>query len=121
LTIPDIVNAISAQNQLSPAGQIGGPPASAGTEYTYTVRTQGRLLNEEEFADIILRTQADGSQIRLKDVARLELGTMLYNAVGRHDGKPAAVIAIYQSPGSNALDVANKIKTQMETLAARFP
>src|SRR6478672_1536755 len=106
LTIPDIANAISQQNQLTPSGQIGGPPAAPGTEYTYTVRTQGRLLDETEFGDIILRTAPDGSQVRLRDVARLELGTMLYNALGRHDSRPAAVIAIYQIPGSNALDVA---------------
>src|SRR6187399_1467065 len=86
LTIPDIANAISQQNQLSPAGQIGGAPATPGTEYTYTVRTQGRLLSAEEFGDIILRTLPDGSEVRIKDVARIELGTMLYNAVGRHDG-----------------------------------
>src|SRR4051794_27293388 len=121
LTIPDIANAIAQQNQLSPAGQIGGPPAAAGTEYTYTVRTQGRLLTEEEFGDIILRTAADGSQIRLRDVARLELGTMLYNAIGRHDSQPAAVIAIYQVPGSNALDVATKIRTTLDDLSKRFP
>src|SRR6187551_853984 len=111
ITIPDIVNAINQQNQLSPAGQIGGAPAASGTEYTYTVRTQGRLLDEEQFGSIILRTNPDGSQVRLKDVARLELGTMLYNSIGRHDSGPAAVIAVYQVPGSNALDVANKIKT----------
>src|SRR4051794_8502899 len=121
ITVPDIANAISQQNQLSPAGQIGGPPAASGTEYTYTVRTQGRLLNEEEFGDIILRTAADGSQVRLKDVARLELGTMLYNAVGRHNSQPAAVIAIYQVPGSNALDVATKIRTTLDDLSKRFP
>jgi len=121
LTVTDIVNAITQQNQLSPAGQIGGPPAAAGTEYTYTVKTQGRLLDEQEFGDIILRTMPDGSQVRLKDVARLELGTMLYNAIGRHDGHPAAVLAIYQIPGSNALDVANKIKATMADLSTRFP
>src|SRR3954462_2155694 len=121
ITIPDIATAISQQNQLTPAGQIGGPPAAAGTEYTYTVKTQGRLLNEEEFGDIILRTAADGSQVKLKDVARLELGTMLYNAVGRYNSQPAAVIAIYQVPGSNALDVANKIKTTLDDLSKRFP
>src|SRR5438477_361259 len=93
LTVPDIANAISQQNQLTPAGQIGGPPAAKGTEYTYTVRTQGRLLDEQEFGDILLRTLPDGSQVRLKDVARLELGTMLYNSVGRHNAKPSAVIA----------------------------
>src|SRR4029078_9306973 len=67
LTVPDIANTIAQQNQLSPAGQIGGPPASPGTEYTYTVRTQGRLLDEQGFGDIVLRTEPDGSQIRLKD------------------------------------------------------
>jgi HAE1 family hydrophobic/amphiphilic exporter-1 len=121
ITIPDIANAISQQNQLTPAGQIGGPPAPSGTEYTYTVRTQGRLLNEEEFADIIVRTNPDGSEVRLKDIARLELGTMLYNALGRHDGTPSAVIAVFQIPGTNALDVANRIKATMEDLKQRFP
>src|SRR5499427_724966 len=121
ITVPDIANAISQQNQLSPAGQIGGPPAASGTEYTYTVRTQGRLLNEDEFGEIILRTAADGSQVKLKDVARLELGTMLYNAVGRHNSQPAAVIAIYQVPGSNALAVADQIKATLADLSKRFP
>src|SRR5215467_4696822 len=121
ITVNDIINAISAQNQLSPAGQIGGPPAKAGTEFTYTVRTQGRLLNENEFGEIIVKSNSDGSQVRLKDVARIELGTMLYNAVGRHDGKPAAVIAIFQIPGTNAMQVANSIKATLKDLSTRFP
>ena len=121
ITVPDIVNAISEQNQLSPAGQIGGPPAVPGTEYTYTVRTQGRLLDEEEFREIIVRSNPDGSELRLKDVARLELGTQLYNAEGRHDGKPSAVLAVFQIPGTNALDVASRIKATMEELSGRFP
>ena len=120
LTVPDIANAIATQNQLSPAGQIGGPPAAAGTEYTYTVRTQGRLLSEDEFSNIIVRTTAAG-EVRLKDVARIELGTMLYNAVGRHNGTPSAVIAVFQIPGTNALDVATRIKATMEELKQRFP
>jgi HAE1 family hydrophobic/amphiphilic exporter-1 len=121
ITVPDIVNAISQQNQLSPAGQIGGPPAPKGTEFTYTVRTKGRLLNEEEFGDIIVRANPDGSEVRLKDVARLELGTQLYNSLGRHNGKPSAVIAVFQIPGTNALAVANQIKATMEDLKTRFP
>src|SRR6188508_3056173 len=121
VTIPDIANAISQQNQLTPAGQIGGPPAAKGTEYTYTVRTQGRLLNEEDFGNIVIRTNPNGSEVRLKDVARLELGTMLYNSIGRHDGTPSAVIAVFQIPGTNALDVANRIKATMEELKLRFP
>jgi HAE1 family hydrophobic/amphiphilic exporter-1 len=121
LTVPDIVNSISQQNTLTPAGQIGGPPAVPGTEYTYTVRTQGRLLNEEEFGNIVVRSNPDGSQVYLRDVARLELGTQLYNAVGRHDGKPAAVIAVFQIPGTNALEVADRIKETMKDLSTRFP
>src|SRR5262245_51387618 len=121
LTVPDIANAIGAQNQLSPSGQIGGPPAPTGTEFTYTVRTQGRLLNEEEFGNIIIRTNPDGSQVHLKDIARLELGTMLYNAVGRHNGTPSAVIAVFQIPGTNALEVADRIKSTMADLSKRFP
>src|SRR6186713_2830444 len=121
LTIPDISRAISQQNQLTPAGQIGGPPAASGTEFTYTVRTQGRLLTEEQFSDIIVRTNPDGSEVRLKDIARLELGTMLYNSIGRHDGTPSAVIAVFQIPGTNALDVASRVKQTMDDLKLRFP
>src|SRR5262245_13198584 len=121
LTVPDIANAIGQQNQLTPAGQIGGPPAAPGTEFTYTVRTQGRLLDEREFGDIVLRTQPDGSQVHLKDVARIELGTMLYNSVGRHNAKPSAVIAVFQIPGTNAVAVADSIKATMTDLAKKFP
>src|SRR5262245_8651039 len=121
ITVPDISNAIGQQNQLSPAGQIGGPPAAPGTEFTYTVRTQGRLLDENEFGDIVLRTLPDGSQVQLKDVARLELGTMLYNSVGRHNAKPSAVIAVFQIPGTNAVAVADSVKATMTDLARRFP
>jgi HAE1 family hydrophobic/amphiphilic exporter-1 len=121
ITVPDIANAIQQQNQLSPSGQIGGAPAAAGTEYTYTVRTKGRLLDEKEFGDIVVRSNPDGSQVFLKDIARLELGTQLYNSIGRHDAKPAAVIAVFQIPGTNALAVADKIKATMEDLKTRFP
>src|SRR5512140_676061 len=121
ITVPDIVNAINQQNQILPAGQIGGPPAAPGTEYTYTVKTQGRLLNEEEFGNIVVRSNPDGSQVFLKDVARLELGTMLYNSIGRHDSGPAAVIAVFQIPGTNALQVAENIKKTMDELKQRFP
>ena len=121
ITVPDIANAIQQQNQLSPSGQIGGQPAVAGTEYTYTVRTKGRLLDEKEFGDIVVRSNPDGSQVFLRDIARLELGTQLYNSIGRHDAKPAAVIAVFQIPGTNALAVADSIKATMEDLKTRFP
>ena len=121
LTVPDLVKAVQDQNVISPAGQIGGPPAPEGTDFTYTVRTQGRLLNEEEFGQIIVRTNPDGSQLRMKDIARIELGTLLYNMIGRNNGKPAAVVAVYQLPGSNAIEVAEKIKETMNDLSKNFP
>jgi HAE1 family hydrophobic/amphiphilic exporter-1 len=121
LTVPEIVKAVQDQNVISPAGQIGGPPAPDGTDFTYTVKTQGRLLNEEEFGQTIVRTNPDGSQLRLKDVARIELGTLLYNQIGRNNGKPAATIALFQLPGSNAIEVAENINKTLEELSANFP
>ena len=121
LTVPDLVRAVQDQNVISPAGQIGAPPAPAGTEFTYTVRTTGRLLNEEDFARIVVRTNPDGSQVRFGDIARIELGTLLYNQIGRNNGRPAAVIAVYQLPGSNALDVAATVKQTMNDLSLNFP
>ncbi|MFI5237341.1 MAG: efflux RND transporter permease subunit, partial [Ignavibacteriales bacterium] len=121
LTVPEIVKAVQDQNVISPAGQIGAPPAPEGTDFTYTVKTQGRLLNEEEFGQTIVRTNPDGSQLRLKDVARIELGTLLYNQIGRNNGKPAATIAVFQLPGSNAIEVAENIKKTLEDLSVNFP
>lgn len=121
LTVPDLVNAVKAQNQLSPAGQIGGPPAAAGTEFTYTVRTQGRLLNAEEFENIVVRSNADGSQVLLKDVARVDLGVQLYNQMSRLNGKPAATIVVYQMPGTNALETVENIRKVMDDAKKRFP
>jgi HAE1 family hydrophobic/amphiphilic exporter-1 len=121
LTIPDIANAVQQQNLIAPAGKIGGEPAPPGTEFTYTVRTQGRLQTAEEFGEIILRSNPDGSQVRLKHVARIELGTQLYDQIGRLNGQPAAVIAVYQIPGSNALEVADQIRGTMEDLKQFFP
>lgn len=121
LTIPDLARAIKEQNVIAPGGQIGGEPAPPGTEFTYTVRTEGRLETPEQFEEIIIRSNQDGSQIRLKDVARLELGTQFYNMIGRLDGKPAAVVALYQTPGTNALEIAEKIRETMADLSERFP
>jgi HAE1 family hydrophobic/amphiphilic exporter-1 len=121
LTVPDLVKAVQDQSVISPAGQIGGPPAPDGTDFTYTVKTQGRMLNEQEFGEIIVRTNPDGSQLRMKDVARIELGTLLYNQIGRNNGKPAATIAVFQLPGSNAIDVAENLKETMNELSKNFP
>ena len=121
VTVPDIINAIQVQNNVNPAGQIGGEPVPAGQEYTYAVRAQGRLIDEQEFGEIVVRAQPDGSVLRLKDVARIELGAQVYNMLGRLDGKPSAVIAVYQMPGSNAVAAAKGAIAYMEEQKKRFP
>ncbi len=121
ITITEIINAVNAQNTVNPAGQIGGPPSPKGQEFTYAVSAQGRLVTEKEFGDIVLRANPDGSLVRLKDVARVELGAQLYNLRGRLNGRPSAVIAVYQLPGSNALEAANGARRFMEGAKRRFP
>jgi multidrug efflux pump len=121
VTVPDIINAIQVQNNVNPAGQIGGEPVPAGQEYTYAVRAQGRLISEQEFGEIVVRAQPDGSVLRLRDVARIELGAQVYNMLGRLDGKPSAVIAVYQLPGSNAVAAAKGVIAYMEEQKKRFP
>lgn len=121
VTVPEIVNAIQNQNVITPSGQIGAPPAPEGTDFTYTVKTKGRLLNEDEFDNIIVRTNSDGSQLFLKDIARIELGSLIYFTQGRNNGKPASLIGLYQTPGSNALKVAETVKKAMEEMSANFP
>jgi hydrophobic/amphiphilic exporter-1 (mainly G- bacteria), HAE1 family len=121
ITIPEIVNAIRTQNTVNPAGQIGAEPVPPGQEFTYAVRAQGRLENEQEFGEIIVRAQPDGSFVRLKDVARIELGSQTYNLIGRLNGKPAALVALYQLPGSNAIVAAEGAKELMARLKESFP
>jgi len=121
ITVPEIINAIHTQNNVNPAGQIGSEPVPLGQEYTYTVRSQGRLTTEEEFGNIVVRAKTDGSMVRLKDVARIQLGAQVYNLQGRLDGKPAAVVAIYQLPGSNAIAAAKGAKALMTEAKKRFP
>lgn len=121
ITIPEITDAISAQNTVNPAGKVGGEPIPSGQEYTYAIRAQGRLLTEEEFGNIVLRANADGSLVRIKDVGRIELGSQTYDQAGRLNGKPAALVALYQLPGSNAMDAADGAKKLMEELKRRFP
>ena len=121
ITITDIISAISTQNTVNPAGQIGGPPTPPGQEFTYAVSSQGRLVTEEQFGAIVIRANPDGSFVRLRDVARVELGAQLYNLRGRLNGRPSAVIAVYQLPGSNALDAAKGARKFMEEAKRRFP
>ena len=121
LTVPDITRAIQEQNVIAPAGQIGGPPALPGTRFTYQVRTQGRLTTAEEFGDVIIRSNPDGSQVRIKDVARVELGTQNYSAFTRLNGGPASILSIYQLPGANGLELKEAIDQVMVELSADFP
>jgi HAE1 family hydrophobic/amphiphilic exporter-1 len=122
VSVTEITQAIQQQNVIAPAGQIGGAPAPLGTQFSYVVRTQERLQKPEEFGEIVVRSDpTSGSLVRLKDVARIELGTQLYNSSARFNGGAAAVLAIYQVPGSNALQVATTVRTTMDELSKRFP
>jgi HAE1 family hydrophobic/amphiphilic exporter-1 len=121
ITIPEIVNAVNNQNTVNPAGTIGAEPAPPGQEFTYAVRAQGRLQNEEEFGNVVLRANVDGSIVRVKDVARIELGAQTYNMQGRLNGKPAALVALYQMPGANALEAADGAKKLMAKIQQSFP
>ncbi|MEO8799769.1 MAG: efflux RND transporter permease subunit, partial [Polyangiaceae bacterium] len=121
LSVTDVVGALRAQNVANPAGQIGAEPAPPGQQLTYTVRAQGRLVEPEDFGNVIVRENPDGSSVRIKDVARVELGALNYQQYGSFNGKPAGVIAAFQMPGSNALDTADGVKKEMEELKKRFP
>jgi hydrophobic/amphiphilic exporter-1 (mainly G- bacteria), HAE1 family len=121
VTVPQIIAAIQTQNAVNPAGKVGGEPVPAGQQFTYTVRAQGRLVSPEEFGEIIIRANPDGSTLRLKDVARISLGAQTYDVVGRYKGKPAAIMAIYQLPDANAVQAAAGVRKSMENLKKRFP
>jgi HAE1 family hydrophobic/amphiphilic exporter-1 len=121
LTVTDVQNAIRQQNVVNPAGQIGGEPSANGQQLTYTVRAQGRLVEPDEFGNIVIRESPDGSIVRVRDVARVELGALNYQQYGTFNGQPAAVVAAFQAPGSNSLAVATEIRATMEQLARRFP
>src|SRR6185369_466288 len=105
----DVVKAVREQNIQAPAGQIGSAPAPPGQEFTYTVKTPARFATPEEFEDIIIRANPDGSQVRLKDVGRAELGQEYYKSFGRLNGGPAGVLAIYLLPGANQVQSAKGI------------
>ncbi len=121
LTVTDVQNAVRSQNVVNPAGQVGAEPAPPGQQLTFTVRAQGRLAEPEEFGNVVVRENQDGSNVRVRDVARIELGTLTYSQYGTFNGQPAAVVAAFQIPGSNALDVADGIRKTMADLAKRFP
>src|SRR5271154_2541010 len=121
ITVTEIVNAIQTQNTVNPAGQVGGSPAPQGQEFTYSVRAQGRLTSPEEFGDIIIRELPDGGVVHVRDVARIELGAQDYTLSGRINGKPGAIVAVYQLPGTNAVDAAKGVRKMMQEARQRFP
>src|SRR5690242_4578676 len=121
ITVNDIIAALTNQNKVNPAGQIGAEPVPRGQQFTYTVRAHGRLLTAEEFGEVVVRANPDGSVVRMKDVARVELGAQSYTQIGRLNGRPSAIIAVYQLPGSNAIETMNNAKALMEDLKTRFP
>src|SRR5437867_10939953 len=121
ITVPEIVSAIQTQNTVNPAGQVGSEPAPKGQEYTYSVRARGRRTSPEDFGQIVVRETPDGGIVRLKDVARVELGSQDYTIVGRFNGKPSAIIAVYQLPGSKAVQAAEGVNKLMAEAKKRFP
>ena len=121
VTVSDVVNAVQSQNTVNPTGQMGGEPAPKGQEFTYSVRAQGRLTTPEQFGDIIVRENPGGGAVRVRDVARIELGAQTYTLAGRLNGKPAAALAIYQLPGSNAVNDSKAVQALMAQLKKSFP
>jgi hydrophobe/amphiphile efflux-1 (HAE1) family protein len=121
LTARDVARSVQDQNVQAPAGQIGAPPAKAGLSFQYSVDVRGRLTDTEEFDNIIIRTLPDGSVLRVRDVGSAELGARRYNSFSRRAGKPSTTMVIYQLPGANALDVANKVRAFMQEAKTHFP
>ncbi len=121
ITVPEILDAINQQNVIVPGGKFGGEPAPAGTEFTYTVRMPARFNSAEAFGNIVVRTDPDGAQVKIKDIAEVDLGIETYNAFTRMNGKTCSVIALYQSPGSNAVDLAKSVDDEMQRLSEFFP
>jgi multidrug efflux pump len=121
ITVPEVARAVQQQSTVNPAGQLGGQPGPSGQDMTYTVRAAGRLQTPEQFGDIVVRSSKDGSVVHLRDIARIELGSLNYQQVGRVNGQPGVGIAVFQAPGSNALAVAQGVRSQMSQLQSRFP
>jgi HAE1 family hydrophobic/amphiphilic exporter-1 len=121
ITVTDIANALQAQNTVNPAGQIGGEPALSNQQFTYAVLAQGRLTSPEQFGDVVVREAPNGGIVRVRDVARVELGTQDYSLIGRLNGKPSAIIAVYQLPGTNAVQTVQGARKLMAQMKQRFP
>ncbi len=121
VTVPDLLKAIEQQNTVNPSGQVGAEPAPPGQQFTYTMRALGLLVTEEDFGNVIVRENPDGSILRLRDLARVELGAQLYNVIGRLNGRPAAIINVFQLPGYNAVEAVDGVRKLMKDLKSKFP
>ncbi|MGH9445550.1 MAG: efflux RND transporter permease subunit, partial [Terriglobia bacterium] len=121
ITVGDIVKAIQAQNTVNPVGQVGGQPALPNQQYTYSVLAQGRLTSPQQFGNIIIRETPNGGAVRLRDVARIDLGAQDYANIGTLNNKPTGIVAVYQLPGSNAVHTATAVKKLMSQMKQRFP
>jgi HAE1 family hydrophobic/amphiphilic exporter-1 len=121
ITVNEIATALQAQNTVNPSGQLGGDPVPRGQEFTYTVVAQGRLASVADFENVVVRARPDGALVRVKDVARVELGAQSYTRRGRLNGQPAALVAVYQLPGSNAIETMRGATRLMDEIKARFP
>ena len=121
ITVPEVIAALQKQNTVNPAGQVGGEPAPPGQQFTYAITAQGRLTTEDEFGQVVLRANPDGSLVRLKDVARIELAAQDYAIQGRFAGKPSAILSLYQLPGTNALDAERGVLNTLKRLKPSFP
>jgi HAE1 family hydrophobic/amphiphilic exporter-1 len=121
VTVSDITNAVQQQNAVNPVGFAGGEPVPSGQEFTYMAVSRGLLSTPEQFGNVIVRQESNGGVIRVRDVARVELGTQVYATYARLNGQPSAVLAVYQLPGTNALAAANGVKKRLTELQKRFP
>ncbi len=121
ITVPEIMNAINEQNIIVPGGKFGAEPAPPGTEFTYTVRLPERFNSPEAFEEIVVRTQTDGSQVRIGDIATVNLGVETYNIFARLNKETCAIISLYQAPGSNSVELAENVISEMETIERNFP
>ena len=121
LSPSDIINAIQAQNTVAPIGRIGARPAPTDTQFQFNLQTEGRLTSPEQFGNIVVRANNDGSVLRVKDVARLELGPQNEDSESRLNGQPSVAIAVYLAPGANAVNTANGVNAKLQQLSGRFP
>ncbi|MEI6278199.1 MAG: efflux RND transporter permease subunit [Verrucomicrobiae bacterium] len=121
ITVPEVIRAVNAQNNVNPAGQIGAEPVPNGQVFTFTVNTTGRLITAENFENIVIRANSDGSIVRVKDVAKVNLGAQVYNLRGRFQGQNAAIVCVYQLPGSNAVATMKQVRALFEKQAKLFP